>query len=59
VAQREQQPSYKELEGILRGVEWSMSSKPLAERLQAEAQFLRTSLDSLPASQQLPPDGGQ
>ena len=46
MAQREQRPSYKELEALLRGVGWSMSSKPLGERLQYEAAFLRKSLDS-------------
>lgn len=59
VAQRAQQPSYRELEGILRGVEWSMSSKPLGERLQYEAAFIKKSLDPLPSEQQLPPGGGQ
>ncbi|KAI3428320.1 hypothetical protein D9Q98_006700 [Chlorella vulgaris] len=53
VAQREQRPSYKELEALMRGVDWSMSSKPLGERLQYEAAFLRKSLDS--NSSQQPP----
>lgn len=57
VAQRESEPSYRELEGILRGVPWSMSSKPLAERLQYEAAFLKKSLEALPQDQQLPPGG--
>ncbi|PSC69812.1 AAA+-type ATPase (ISS) [Micractinium conductrix] len=59
VAQRPQQPTYKELEVLLRSVPWSMSSKPLGERLQYEAKFIRASLDPLPRDQQLPPDGGQ
>ena len=29
VAQLAERPPYKELEGILRGVSWSMSSKPV------------------------------
>ncbi|PRW56761.1 AAA+-type ATPase (ISS) [Chlorella sorokiniana] len=53
VAQLAERPSYKELEGILRGVEWSMSSKPIGERLAYEAQFVRKSLDPLPRQQQL------
>lgn len=36
-------PSYRELEALLRGVEWSMSRKPLPERLALEARFLRDS----------------
>lgn len=57
VAQRPSQPSYRELEGVLRSVPWSMSSKPLAERLQYEAAFLKKSLGALPQDQQLPPGG--
>jgi hypothetical protein len=44
IAQREELPDYKELEELLRGTEGSMSSKPLMERLQSEAAFLRNSL---------------
>ena len=44
VAQRAQRPDYRELEAILRGVTWSMSSKPLADRLQYEAAFLQKSM---------------
>ena len=46
MAQRDSRPSYAELEAVLRKVEWSMSSKPLGERLQYEAQWVRRSLDS-------------
>lgn len=59
VAQLPQRPAYKELEAILRGVSWSMSSKPLGERLQYEAAFMQNSLKPLPQDQQLPPDGGK
>ena len=53
VAQRAERPDYRELEAILRGVSWSMSSKPLADRLQYEAAFLQNSLKP----QQPPPPG--
>lgn len=55
VAQRVERPSYKELEAVLRGVEWSMSSKPLGERLQYEAAFINNSLKTPPQQQQQPP----
>lgn len=53
VAQLAERPPYKELESILRKVDWSMSSKPIGERLAFEAQFVRKSLDPLPKQQQL------
>ena len=36
VLQQAELPSYKQLEGLLRGLEWSQSSKPLLERVNAE-----------------------
>lgn len=53
VAQREARPAYKELEAVLRGVEWSMSSKPIGERLAYEARWTQKSLDPLPQQQKL------
>lgn len=58
MAQRAERPAYKELEVILRAVPWSMTSKPIGERLAYEAQFVRASLDSLPQQQKLR-DGGE
>jgi hypothetical protein len=51
VARREQRPSYRDLEGVLRGTPWSMSAKPLGERLRYEAQWVRRSLDPPPPPQ--------
>lgn len=53
MAQLEERPAYRKLEGIMRAVPWSMSSKPLGERLAWEAQFVRRSLGPLPDSQKL------
>lgn len=58
VARTEARPSYKQLEAILRGVEWSMSSKPIGERLAYEARWTQRSLESLPESQRFK-DGQQ
>ena len=52
VARLPEPPSYKELEGVLRGVEWSMSRKPLPERLALEARFLRESALAPPPPKQ-------
>ena len=57
VSREAERPSYRELEALLRRVPWSMSSKPLAERLQYEAAFMRgRALDPPPPQQQLPPE---
>ena len=48
VLQSETEPTYKEVESVLRKLPWTMSSKGLLERIQAEAEFNRKSLDSLP-----------
>lgn len=41
-------PTYKEVENALRKLPWTMSSKGLLDRIQAEAEFNRKSLESLP-----------
>jgi hypothetical protein len=41
-------PTYKEVESVLRKLPWTMSSKGLLDRIQAEAEFNRKSLESLP-----------
>lgn len=41
-------PTYKEVEDALRKLPWTMSSKGLFDRIQAEAEFNRRSLESLP-----------
>lgn len=41
-------PSYKEVEAKLRSLPWSMSSKGLAERIVAEAEFNRRSVQGSP-----------
>lgn len=43
-------PTYKEVEDELRKLPWTMSSKGLFDRIQAEAEFNRKSLESLPPS---------
>jgi len=48
VLQSETEPTYREVESVLRKLPWTMSSKGLLERIQAEAEFNRQSLDSLP-----------
>lgn len=45
-------PSYSQMESVLRALPWSQSSKPLLERVNAEMQFLRNSLDTPPQRQQ-------
>jgi hypothetical protein len=45
------QPSYNEVEKALRSLPWTMSSKGLLDRIQAEAEFNRRSLESLPPNE--------
>lgn len=45
------QPSYNEVENALRALPWTMSSKGLLDRIQAEAEFNRRSLESLPPNE--------
>lgn len=47
----ETQPSYSEVESALRSLPWTMSSKGLLDRIQAEAEFNRRSLESLPPNE--------
>ena len=53
ILQSEQRPSYAEVEATLRTLPWAMSSKGLVQRIQAEAEFNRKSL------QRPPPNRGQ
>ena len=46
VLQAPVRPSYKELELLLRTLPWSMSSKPLGERIAAEARFMQNSIEA-------------
>ena len=48
VLQGATRPSYKEVEAKLRSLPWTMSSKGLAERIMAEAEFNRRSVQSPP-----------
>ena len=48
ILETESKPTYKEVEAELRKLPWTMSSKGLFDRIQAEAEFNRRSLESLP-----------
>ncbi len=46
IIQSKERPSYKEVEAKLRSLPWTMSSKGLFERIQAEAEFNRKSVEA-------------
>ena len=48
ILQAPQRPSYKEVEAALRALDWTMSSKGLFDRIQAEAEFNRRSVQAPP-----------
>lgn len=48
VLQQDTRPSYKEIEALLRSLPWTMSSKPLLERVQSEAAFIQRTLEPPP-----------
>jgi hypothetical protein len=47
-----ERPSYAEVEKLLRSLPWTMSSKGLMQRIQAEAEFNRRSLERPPPNQE-------
>ena len=52
ILQGKEKPSYKEVEAKLRSLPWAMSSKGLMERIQAEAEFNRRSVQGAPPPQE-------
>ena len=46
-----ERPSYKEVESTLRSLPWTMSSKSLAERIVAEADFIKRTAQAPPPSE--------
>lgn len=48
IMQAAERPSYQEVEGVLRSLDWTMSSKGLFERIKAEAEFIRRTSQSVP-----------
>lgn len=51
IIQSAERPSYAEVDALLRKLPWTMSSKGLVQRMQAEADFNAKSLQRPPPSQ--------